>query len=182
MTPPDRILSAFRHAALVFAVITCGAAPGCVATDGPVDSDGPAELRDAWQPTPTGLRIYPSIRFVMEEGKPLLECRIELLDAMGDPVKSSGHVKCELFASTGNNDGVLGERLYAWDIRMTELEDQIAFYDPTVRGYLFRLRLASINAANRPTTLRITFGPARGAVMTDEAEISPRSAADRDRN
>ncbi|MEM1445187.1 MAG: hypothetical protein AAGF84_03970 [Planctomycetota bacterium] len=133
------------------------------------------ELRDAWQPAPTGLRIYPSIRFVVEDGAPLLECRIELLDAMGDPVKASGHVKCELFASSGQNDGVLGERLYGWDIRMTRLEDQRDFYDPTVRGYLFRLKLASINPANRPTILRITFTPAGGAIMSDEAEIVPAS-------
>ncbi|MEM1098448.1 MAG: hypothetical protein AAGH92_06615 [Planctomycetota bacterium] len=112
----------------------------------------------------------------MVEGEsPLLECRIELLDAMGDPVKASGHVRCELFSSTGRNDGVLGERLYGWDVHMTRLEDQRDFYDPTVRGYLFRLKLASIEPANRPTTLRITFTPTSGAILTDEAEIVPAS-------
>jgi hypothetical protein len=130
-------------------------------------------LRDAWEPMPVGLRIYPSIRFVMEAGVPLLECRIELLDVMGDPIKASGHVKCELFASSGRGDDALGERLYGWDIRMSTLDDQVAFYDPTVRGYLFRLKLASIEPAKRPTTLRITFTPTRGAVMVDEAEILP---------
>ena len=149
------------------------ASTGCVTTGGPPPTTAPAELRDAWQPAPTGLHIYPSIRFVMEDGVPLLECRIELLDAMGDPVKASGHVKCELFASTGQRDGVIGERLYGWDITMTRLDDQKAFYDPTVRGYLYRLKLASIAPATRSTTLRITFTPARGAVLIDEAEIQP---------
>ncbi|MEM7578058.1 MAG: hypothetical protein AAF328_11370 [Planctomycetota bacterium] len=173
MTNISRISLITDYTAVLFAVLALMVSLGCSVTQQGQAVDPPPELRGAWQPMPTGLRIYPSIRFVVEDGHPLLECRIELLDAMGDPVKASGHVKCELFASTGQNDGVLGERLYGWDIRMARLEDQRDFYDPTVRGYLFRLKLASINPANRATTLRITFTPAHGAVMSDEAEIVP---------
>ncbi|CAN0457838.1 unnamed protein product, partial [Ectocarpus fasciculatus] len=140
MTPPENHRSTNRYARHFLVALAIALSAGCVAP-GTSPLLGSAPLRDAWHPTPTGLRIYPSIRFVMEDDAPLLECRIELIDAMGDAVKASGQVKCELFASTGQRDGVVGERLYGWDITMTQLDDQKAFYDPTVRGYLYRLKL-----------------------------------------
>ncbi len=124
-----------------------------------------------WRPMPRSMRIYPSTQFVRENDVPLLEVRIELRDEMGDSIKSSGSVRCELFASSGRGDGTLGRRLYGWDVELRDLADQRAFYDPIIRGYLFRLKLDNIAPAQQATTLRVTLTPTEGARLTDEVEI-----------
>lgn len=114
-----------------------------------------------WQPGPVALRIFPSTRYVQEQGQPLLEARIELLDAMGDSIKAAGQMQLELFAS--DPAGLtLGRRLYLWNAAVLTLEDQREHYDPITRTYLFRLELDDLAVTQRPTVLRATFVPAAG--------------------
>lgn len=130
-------------------------------------ADGSAR---GWDPKPVGMRVYPSTRYVLEDNVPLLEACIELLDAMRDPIKSSGTVRCELFASSGTGRA-LGERLYSWDVKLQTLADQRAYYDPITRGYLFRLKLDNFDIASQDTALRVTFTPTDGPRLQAEAEL-----------
>ena len=119
---------------------------------------------------PVSLRVYPSTRYVREDGVPLLEARVELLDAMGHPIKASGILRCELFTADSSGS-VLGERLYSWDVQMQTITDQHSYYDPVIRGYLFRLKLDNFDVAEMDTALRVTFTPVSGARMQAEATL-----------
>ena len=129
------------------------------------------DLADAWQPSPESLRIYPSTRFIREADMPLLEARIELIDAMGDSIKASGRARFELRAS-GENPGVReGRLLYSWDIDITDLEDHRRYYDPITRTYLLRLQLTDAALTRRQVLLRVTFQPVTGERLSDEQPV-----------
>jgi hypothetical protein len=132
------------------------------------------------------MRVYPSSRFVQEGALTVLEARIELLDEMGDTIKGSGRFHFELaeaatptagsLGSSGSPGGggasVAGQRLYAWDVPLTTLEEQRQYWDPITRTYQFRLKM---NAAPPPnaTVLRALLTPPapEGRHITAEAGI-----------
>jgi len=119
---------------------------------------------DVWRPRAAQIRIYPSTRFVTQNGKALLAADVEPVDAMGDPIKIVGRLRCELFAATGGGgDNVSpGRRLYSWDVNLFTLADQRKYYDPVTRGYLLRLELDSPAVAKQSTLLRVTLVPLTG--------------------
>jgi hypothetical protein len=136
---------------------------------------------DAWRPAPVSMRVYPSSRFVQEGALTVLEARIELLDEMGDTIKGSGRFHFELAESAtaetpGSGTpgsgvaGVPGQRLYAWDVPLTTLEEQRQYWDPITRTYQFRLKM---NAAPPPnaTVLRALLTPSDSQHITAEAGI-----------
>jgi hypothetical protein len=124
-----------------------------------------------WHPEPVSLRIYPSTRFVEEDGVPILEARLELFDAMGDSIKSSGTVRCELFALGDGDRPTVGRRLYRWDIEMKTLDEQRRYFDPIIRGYVFRLKMDDIELVRRPTLLRVVFQPPDGPRLKTEGRV-----------
>lgn len=176
-SPPEPRRRAFSGVGWLLVAFAMAVTLGCVKGAGPNISESTLK-EEAWEPRPVSMRIYPSTQFVLEDGVPLLEARIELFDAMGDSIKGSGEARCELFASSGRGDGAIGERLYGWDITLRTLGDQRAFYDPITRGYLFRLKLDNMSPARQATTLRVAFTPSDGARMTDEVEIVGASAGE----
>jgi hypothetical protein len=112
----------------------------------------------AWVAQVQQMRVYPSTRFAREAGQPVLEARVELLDGMGDSVKSSGQVRFELFAGDAAGQGRrTGQRLYAWDVTLRTQEDQVRYYDPVTRAYVFRLRVENLAPARKATWLHIVF-------------------------
>ena len=150
-----------------------GGVGGCVQAKGGVGASGEGEvaLAEAWAPRPEGLRIYPSTRFVREGDTPLLEARIELLDAMGDSIKASSRTRFELRAA-GENPGVEeGRLLYSWDVAIASLEDQRDYYDPVTRAYLIRLRLTDDQITQRQVVLRVTLETVDGRRLSDEQPV-----------
>ena len=102
-------------------------------------------------------RVYPSTRFVREDGEAVLEARIELMDEMGDSVKGVGTWHFELYAGDHRREGTVAQRLYAWDVPMMLLDEQRLYYDRITRAYLFRLKLDNIAPARRTTTFYATL-------------------------
>lgn len=152
--------------------------PGCMSPKGEPRGRPVVELQDAWVPRPVALRIYPSTRFVEDEGVPMLEACIELFDALGDSTKGSGLARFELYHGPSTGDpttkGGPAAVLYRWDIALTRLADQQAYYDPVIRGYAFPLRIDSLDVADRPVYLRVSFGLATGEHLTDEQQVKTR--------
>jgi len=124
-----------------------------------------------WRPEPVSIRIYPSTRFVEEDGVPILEARIELFDEMGDSIKSPGAVRCELFALSEGERPTVGRRLYRWDIEVQTMEQQRRYFDPIIRGYVFRLKMDDIELVRRPTLLRVVFQPPDGPRLTTKGRV-----------
>ncbi len=162
--------------ALAAALLGCPSAPPTNVTisgprGGPNASDPAAPASGVWHPEPVSIRIYPSTRFVEEDGLPILEARIELFDAMGDSIKSSGAMRCELFALGEGERPAVGRRLYRWDIEMKSLDEQRRYFDPIIRGYVFRLKMDDLELVRRPTLLRIVFQPADGPRLKTEGRV-----------
>lgn len=125
----------------------------------------------AWRPEAEALRIYPSTRFIRENGTAMLEARVELFDQMGDSVKASGQLRFELFAG-GDAPGVeIGRLLYSWDIDLLTLEHQQQHYDPITRAYLMRLRLDSAEITRSRVQLRVTLQRGNEERLTDEQPV-----------
>jgi len=128
---------------------------GCQFKGAGVDAAGGA-AGEVWRPRAESLRVYPSTRFVEQGGQTLLEARIELLDQMGDAIKSAGTARFDLFASD-ESGRALGQRLYEWRIALDTLQDQRNHFDSVTRTYRFRLRLDTEAPTEEPTVLRVTF-------------------------
>lgn len=114
-----------------------------------------------WLPSPASLRIYPSTRFIREDGQTLLDTRIEFTDEMGDTIKAAGDLRLMLFASDAAGT-TLGRQLFNWQVQLQTLEDQQQYYDAITRTYFCRLRLDEPAIARKPTVLRVSFTPATG--------------------
>lgn len=127
---------------------------------------------DVWDIQPARMRIYPSSRFVREDGKPLLEARIEFFDAAGDSTKAVGELRFELFTAGPAAQTSSGQRLYAWAVPLLTLEQNELFYDSVTRTYLFRLRLDSLSIVREQTRLKVTLTPARGARISTEGLLT----------
>lgn len=129
---------------------------------------------DAWQPEPMELRFYPTTRFVMRDDTPILEARIELLDAMGDSVKAAGTVSFELVEAPNPLGGGMKRRLYSWEgIELLTLEHQRTYYDAISRGYRFHLRLDNYELSEYSTLVKVTFTPVVGERLMDQKVIEP---------
>ncbi len=102
---------------------------------------------------------------------PILEARIELFDQMGDSIKRSGQVRCELFAAVGRDGRDAGPLLYKWDITLHTLEDQQRYFDPITRGYVFRLRIDNPELIRRPTLLSVVFQPESGDRLSTRGRV-----------
>lgn len=149
-----------------------GEAAGTAASAGRQEQHRGAE---DWYPQPTTLRIYPGTRFVLRQGQPQLEARVELLDAMGDPIKHPGSFQFELYAVAEEASSRLGPKLYQWNVAVRTQQEHRESYDGIIRGYAFRLRLDAGHAASsvvaRPAVLRAVFQhPATGR-LTTEAQV-----------
>ncbi len=125
-----------------------------------------------WDIRPVRMRIYPSSRFVREDGKPLLEARIEFFDGAGDSSKAVGELRFELFTAGAAAQTSSGQRLYVWAVPLLTLEQNQLFYDSVTRTYLFRLRLDSLSMIREQTRLKVTLTPTRGARVSTESLLT----------
>lgn len=150
------------------------AGTGCAFKGEQLHEQRAGEAAQAWRPLPVQVRVHPATRFAMHNGEPVLEARIELLDAMLDSVKGSGTFRLELLDAAGPTSPRGGQQLYIWDLSLMTLDDQQLHYDPVTRAYYFPLRLDNFAVAERPTLLRVTVTPAgAGQRMTAEYPMRP---------
>ncbi len=149
-------------------------AAGCAWKGGPNDQAN-ATAANAWQPQPVAIRVYPTSRFVENDGATILEARIELIDAMEDPIKGAGQFRFDVYTNAGSiRKPLVGEKLYTWDVPLLSLIDQRQHYDRITQAYLFRLKLYDINTAQRATLLRTIFTPITGNRLEAEAVLNMR--------
>ncbi len=126
-----------------------------------------------WVAAPVRARVYPSTRFVREEGAAVLEARIELLDEMGDSIKGVGNWHFELYAGDHRRDGMVAQRLYAWDVPMMLLDEQRLYYDRITRAYLFRLKMDNVAPSRRVTTFYATLVQPDGTRIEAKQLLQP---------
>lgn len=155
--------------ALMLMLTLCMGAVGC-SFKGDLANDARREQAgSSWRPSPVEIRVYPSSKFARVEDQLIIEARVELIDEMGDPTKSSGLLLFQL-KTTGHVSGSAEARqLYKWDIRLMSLEDHEVAYDPITQAYLFRLKLEQKNAPSVPTTLQVTFVRPQGQRLDAQA-------------
>lgn len=135
---------------------------GCEWKGGPFAATPATQPAELFHIAPRTLRVYPTSRFVLENGKTLLEARVELLDEMEDSTKAVGDFHVELLAAGKAGGASVGQRLYSWDVSVLTITDQKRFYDRISRAYLFRLSLDDATPPRRDTLLKVVYMPAAG--------------------
>ena len=133
----------------------------------------PAARQELWQPRPVRVRVYPASRFVADQNRKrvVLEARIELLDDMGDSIKSVGEFHFELLGEPGRGRTTLDRRLYTWDVPLLTLRQQQSHYDKVTRTYLFRLKMDDAFSPSKDTTLKVWFVPSGGHRLEAETTM-----------
>lgn len=137
-------------------------------TDNPTDDDGDP----TWLPHPVDVRVYPTTRFAMADGQVVLETRIELVDAMGDPVKAPGLFGIALEGAQRGDMSPFDQTMYRWQMRVRTLNDQRRHYDPVTQTYLFNLKLRELAAPRQAVTVKATFTTMQGKVLEGEFVIA----------
>jgi len=162
------------RALLLLMVCLCLAlSAGCVSKGrlGGAMPNGP-RASDAWWPRPVAVQVFPSTRFVREGQDIILEARVQLTDELGDSIKAPCEFYFDLFA------GPVGEsaprRLYSWQINVWTIEDQVEFFDPVTRAYLFRLRVTDISQVRDVAQLSVVVLPEGGERLNTTARITRR--------
>jgi len=126
-----------------------------------------------WQIEPVQVRVYPSTRFVFEEGLPILDARIEFQDAAGDTMKAVGDLRFELAALTPSGEPRVNDPLYEWFVPMRTLEENKRFYDGITRSYAYRLKLETPAIGNEAVMLIVTYTPPEGKRLSARTVLPP---------
>lgn len=95
----------------------------------------------AWPFAPTELRVYPLTRLDRDErGRPIVVVYLETVDRWGDFSKAIGDLELRLYAgdrAIGSTDDTLE---LTWPgVRLSDLEENAAWYDPASKMYRFTL-------------------------------------------
>jgi len=125
---------------------------------------------NAWQPRAVGVRIHPATRYRLHLDRPVLEARVDLTDAMGDPIKASAQYVFELSVSM-NTPGNDPTTLYRWDQSVLTEADHRERYDSVTRSYVFPLTLENFDIAAHSTRLRVVATLADGRVLNASAPV-----------
>ena len=123
----------------------------------------------SWWPRPVALRVFPSTRFIREGQQVYLEARIELTDDLGDSIKVPAEFYFDLHS--GPKGAATPRLLFSWQQTVRTREDQIAFYDPVTRAYLFRLKVQDVSHIRDQARLSVTVVPEGLSRLTASAEI-----------
>jgi hypothetical protein len=131
----------------------------------------PAASKDVWRSVPTSIRISSSSRFVRRDKGLLLEARVEAADEMGDTTKATGTLQFEVVRVKSGGSKSLGERLYQWEVKLLNIDDQRGHYDAVLRAYLFELSVDDMPANVKRVLLRATLHVQGGPRLIADAQI-----------
>lgn len=155
-------------------VIVCLLNVGCLSWKLPDVVPGATDPQDqVWSIEPVEMRVYPSTRFVIVEGTPVLEARVEFVDALGDSIKATGNFRVELFRVDRSGSNPTGRRLYKWEVPMVSIRQNRTFYDPITRAYLLRLKMDDLEGTGEPSIIVVTFTQTNGERLTAKFTIRP---------
>ncbi len=164
------VAAALMAAALM--AVGCGTPGGGAAVNGNAgngrggDRGGGVADSGYWEPRPMSMRVYPSTRYLLDGGEPLLEAAVEFADEMGHPVKAGGTLRLELLNVLPEREPE--QRLFVWEISLATLADQQQHYNPVLRAYQFRLAVNDMRVRRVQTRLRVTFIGADGRLSAEQ--------------
>lgn len=102
--------------------------PGC--RGGPVDPTPPTG--DTFGPVT--MRVYPLTHLDrLADGTPAIICHVEMTDAWGDTVKSTGQLTIQLFGPVGQGGSAVDR--FRWDVNLEDLRTNAALFDRATRTY-----------------------------------------------
>jgi hypothetical protein len=118
---------------------------------------------------PATIEVHPLTRMTRDaDGNALLLCHLEFRDAWGDTCKSTGSLRVELYR--GSPGDAVGVQELRWDVDLTDLERNAAFFDPATRTYRVPLRDAPDWATREGDTTRLSV---RAALSTFNPKGEP---------
>lgn len=146
-------------------LIALASLSGCLS--GPDDPKPPKG--DAFGPV--AMRVYPLTHVDrLADGTPAIICHVEMTDAWGDTVKSTGRLTIQLFGPEGPGGSAVDR--FRWDVNLDDLRTNAALFDRATRTYrivLVGLPEAVVEAMGRGGNgdsqrfvLRATLTPAGG--------------------
>ncbi len=152
---------------LLLLVVGCSWLPwkGDAGKDGVIKDDG-----SVWQPGPVAMRFYAATRLAQHDTGPVIEARVEFVDALGDTTKGVGRFHFELSPIEHQGQTDIGQRLYTWDTEALTLTQQREHFDAITGTYYFRLSLDAASAVGQKLRLAATFAPVEGPRL--EAEMT----------
>jgi len=157
---------------LAAAVLSAGLLTGCVSKGRLGGAPASSTMADAWWPRPVSVQVFPSTRFVREGQAIILEARVQLTDELGDSIKAPATYYFDLNAGPAGQSAP--RRLFSWQINVTSLEDQVEFFDPVTRSYLFRLRVTDISQVRDAAQLSVVAVPDGGDRLGASAPVTRR--------
>lgn len=120
---------------------------------------------DAGMFGPVSMRIHPTFTQVKDwtgDSKPDgVEAVIELDDQFGEPTRASGTAIFELYAYRAEDPEPRGIRLANWSAPLLTRDQQVAHWNPAVRGYSFQLAFNRIQM-DRTYVLSVEFNRKAG--------------------
>ena len=166
------VVAVHASAVSLLLLTASGCGGGSTRTGEPVAM--PADRAQWFAAGPVEARVHPATRFVLEGERAFLQLGVELLDALGDPVKGVGILRCQLLddpeeaaysglrggQASGTAPAPRGVRLYGWEARLATREEQEASWSPVLRCYTLELALRDFGVASRPSRVRVEFEPA----------------------
>jgi hypothetical protein len=116
---------------------------------------------------PASIRIHPTFTQVRDwtgDGKPDgIEATLEMLDQFGEPTRSTGTVRFELFTYRPDLPDYRGPRLVTpWVASLDSTQDQQLRWNSALRAYTFQLHYADISK-DRFYVLRAQLDLVRGS-------------------
>lgn len=127
-----------------------------------------------WPFAPESMRVHPFTALAQQNGRRVLEVRIELLDQLGDVTKGVGDWRFELYAQPGRTRS--RERLEVWEAEMNTLEQNERHYDPITRTYAFNLRVVEPLPDDAPLSVVAQLTDLQGRRLLAEGEVTRQSS------
>lgn len=123
-----------------------------------------------WRVEPLTLRVHPTTRIDADHRPALLNVRIEMFDAMGDPVKGAGRFDFTLLDAGRSDHRTTPQRVAIWRANVLDLDAQRRYHESVSRTYLFPLALRVPVARVRDAIIEVTFtAPGRPRLHTRAA-------------
>jgi hypothetical protein len=101
---------------------------------------------------PAYMRIHPTFTHIIVANQDSdingIDAVIEFQDQFGEPTRSAGTVLFELYAFRPSDPNPRGVRLAHWEAALDTKDEQLAHWNPAVRGYSFELQYDKINTDN----------------------------------